>query len=88
MKRSIGLGIMLIVVLLALSIFVALAQNQTASKDKINANKTLNNSTNIPAVNNTTNINLIGESEPKNITNPFAKARGKVPEPPGEDGDD
>ncbi len=88
MRRSIELGVLLVSVLLALSIFVALAENQTASKDKLNATKmnTTNGTINATAQNTTASSNLTaknmtaGNTTSKNVTNPFAKVKGKEPD--------
>ena len=86
MRRSIELGILLVSVLLALSIFVALAENQTA-KDKLNATKmnTTNGTINLTEKNTTASSNLTAMNKTTNnttnITNPFAKVKGKEPKP-------
>lgn len=89
MRRSIELGVLLVSVLLALSIFVALAENQTASKDKLNATKmnTTNGTINATAENTTASSNLTAKNmtvgnntTSKNVANPFAKVKGKEPD--------
>ncbi|MGA9099880.1 MAG: hypothetical protein WB392_13220 [Methanotrichaceae archaeon] len=86
MRRSIELGILLVSVLLALSIFVALAENQTA-KDKLNATKlnTTNGTTNLTEKNTTAATNQTAMNKTTNnttnMTNPFANVKGHVPKP-------
>ena len=85
MRKSIEVGILIVSVLLALSIFVALAENQ-ASKEKVNATKlnTTNNTTNITVNNTTSGFNPIAKNKTANnttnTTNPFAKVRGDKPD--------
>ena len=86
MRKSIELGILIISVLLALSIFAALAENQTLSKEN-NTTKSLNatnNTINMTAGNNSVTLNKTAENMTGNTTsnNPFAKVKGQIPKPP------
>jgi len=72
MRRSIGSGSMFVTIILALSVLVAFAGNETASKDNVTANNTTNATF---CANNTT----INGSLDENCTNPFANARGECP---------
>ena len=89
MRKNVELGILLISVLLALSIFVAFAENQTA-KEKINATKlnTTNGTTNLTANNTTSSTKQIAKNvttnNTTNSTNPFGKVRGKEPDDTGD----
>lgn len=92
MRRSIELGILVVSVLLALSIFVALAENQTISKGNttksLNANNTTANETagNATMPMNKTNKNATANNTESNaskeVKNPFAKAKGTLPSVP------
>jgi len=88
MRRSIEHGILIVSVLLALSIFVALAENETA-KDNLNATNlnTTNVTTNLTENNTTVSSNQTAENMTENMTannttnmtDPFANVKGKKP---------
>lgn len=92
MRRSIELGILIVSVLLALSIFVALAENQTTTTGNttksLNANNTTANETACNATmpmnktNGNATINNTKSNASKPVNNPFAKAKGALPSVP------
>lgn len=72
MRRSIGSELVFVSILLALSVLVAFAANET-SKDNLTTPKPMNTTNATFCANNTT-INNTTEN-----CNPFAKARGECP---------